>query len=138
MYDEFINKCKQLDIKNPKLDEEGVPTLYTGSKKKPWDCKPWSDKEAALTVFDEELAKSGETMHGKTLNAVMKKFDKYIGLKNAKIIIGDSEGIIIFSLNDLAKVARHFGFKKRNFSEKQLEHHKKFGQMMKDKYNENK
>ena len=123
---QFLKACKENKIKAHTRDSENVPTIYPRSKKSPWSCKPWGKNKASLEVFSDS-----EIIHGKTINAIVRKFEKYI--KEFDIIRGDNEATFIFSLDKLGKVARHFGLKQREFSEAQKAHQKKFGQMMKDK-----
>lgn len=132
-FGQFTRACKKAGAKKSKKDSEGIPTLFSGSKKKPWYCQPWGLNKAALTVFDASLAKEGDTLHGKTLSAIVKKFKKYIPQEGVDYIVGDSEGTIVFPLENLSKVVRHFSLKTRNASPAQLAWREKFSQQMKDK-----
>ena len=149
---QFLDKCKNLNLKSTKKDEDGIPTLYPNAKKNPWFCQPWGNNKAALHVFDAELAAKGDTLHGKTIRATLRKFLKYVPDYRSKIddiddpgtlgrleseglrfLCGDTEGIIVFPLDKLGKVARHFGFNKKKATAAQLAHRAKFGQMMKER-----
>lgn len=132
-FNQFKRKCRELKTKKVKRDEEGTPTLFSGSKKRPWFCQPWGKGYVSLSVFDHSASKSGETLHGKTLGAVVRKFKKYIPQDNVSYILGDSEGTIIFPISSFKKVVRHFGLAQRKASPAQLAYREKFAAKMREK-----
>ncbi|MCK5617429.1 hypothetical protein KAR91_87005 [Candidatus Pacearchaeota archaeon] len=149
---QFMEECKKLNLRSTKRDAEGVPTLYPSAKKNKWYCQAWGTGSVSLSVFDPKLAAKGETLHGKTLNAVLRKFLTYVPDKcttiddlddpgvvarlkaeGIRLFCGDTEANIVFPLSKLKKVAHHFGMMKRKATEAQLAHRARFGQMMKER-----
>ncbi len=148
---QFTDKCEELNLRKPKKDFEGIPTLYPRGKKRKWYCQAWGNNEAALTLFDHILAADGKTLHGKTVVVFFNKFIKCTGfygvefrdledhnvmsrfIENGfKIITGDTEMNLVFPLSKLEEIVEEFGFEKKKASKNQIEYRKNFGKFVKE------
>jgi len=131
LFKAFTDMCSSLNTKKVKKDEEGTSTVYTGSKSKPWFIRPWSLDRVEFCVYSND-----RIIHKKTLNSVIAKFKEKIPQKDVSYIVGDNECAIIFPTSSLQKVVRHFSFKKRNFSQAQIDHQRRFSQIVNSKKEE--